>query len=76
MQQWLSPETAMPVAGGFTFDELTALIWEIQQVGKKIIGFDLTGISHVHGKEYSWDANVGAHLLYHLCCATLKSNQK
>lgn len=76
LQQWLCPYTAKPEPGGFTFEELLAIITEIQNVGKKIIGFDLTGISPSPDKNNDWDSKVGAELLYHLCCNALLSQRK
>ncbi len=69
------PHTGTPVPGGLTTDQVFFLFAEIVKAGKIIIGFDLNevssgGLSH---REAEWDGNVGARVLYKLCCATLKS---
>lgn len=68
---YLAPNTGTPVIGGFTIEEMTFLFEELISRGKKIIGFDLCEV----GKE-EWDGNVGARILYKLCLATLKSQNK
>ncbi len=64
----LCPNTGTPVAGGLQIHEVFFLIQNIVKSGRKIIGFDLVEVSS--GKD-NWDGNVGARVLYKLCCALL-----
>jgi agmatinase len=69
----LCPNTGTPVAGGFKLEQISYLLFEIAQSGKKIVGFDLNevGVS----EDSDWDANVGARALWSLVCATEKNRQ-
>jgi len=58
----LCPHTGTPVPGGFELEQVTFLIKQIVQSGKKIIGFDLCEVA-----PDEWDANVGARTLWELC---------
>lgn len=69
----LCPGTGTPVAGGLTFQQAVYLLNEVVRAGKRIIGFDLVEVAP-RGENDEWDANVGARILYKLCCLTLKSN--
>jgi agmatinase len=60
------PNTGTPVPGGLTFREADYLLFVLASSGKRIVGFDLCEVSP--GKDNEWDANVGARLLYKLCC--------
>ncbi len=60
----LCPSTGTPVPGGFEFHQMTSLLKQIAQSGKRIIGFDL---NEVAPGPTDWDANVGARMLYQLC---------
>lgn len=62
------PNTGTPVPGGLEFDEAVALLREVVNSGREIIGFDLNEVSP--GKD-EWDANVGARMLFHLCHLTI-----
>lgn len=62
------PNTGTPVPGGITFREADYLLYALANSGKRIIGFDLCEVAT--GKNDEWDANVGARLLYKLCCYT------
>lgn len=68
LQPELCPNTGTPVPGGFTLDQLSYLIMQLAQSGKKIIGFDLCEVAN--GSEGEWDANVGARALWSLVVAT------
>ncbi len=68
----LCPNTGTPVPGGMTFHEATYLI-DLVAKKRKIIGFDLNEVSPSENDE--WDANVGARLLFQLCCAYRISQQ-
>lgn len=59
----LCPNTGTPVAGGFEFNETVYLIKAVKESGKNIIGCDLNEVGN-----NEWDANVGARVLYQLCC--------
>jgi agmatinase len=66
------PHTGTPVPGGLSFRETCALLNEVVQSGRRIVGFDLMEVAP--GDDGStWDANVGARLLYKLCGYTLAS---
>jgi agmatinase len=43
--------------------------------GRKIIGFDLNEVSPSPDKDDSWDANVGARLLYKLSAWMMASQE-
>ncbi len=62
----LCPSTGTPVPGGLRFEEADYLIRQLSLSGKNLIGFDL---SEVAPGPNEWDANVGARVLYRLCCA-------
>ncbi|MDR2585593.1 MAG: agmatinase family protein [Prevotellaceae bacterium] len=64
----LCPNTGTPVPGGLSFREADYLLHLLATSGKSIIGFDLCEVAPGRGSE--WDANVGARLLYKLCCYT------
>lgn len=59
----LCPNTGTPVAGGFEFHEAMFLLKTVKESGRTIIGCDLNEVGN-----NDWDANVGARLLYQLCC--------
>jgi len=61
----LCPNTGTPVPGGLDFHQSIYLIKKVATSGRKIISFDLNEVSP---GSSDWDANVGARLLYHLCC--------
>lgn len=67
------PHTGTPVPGGLSFAEATYLIETLAKSKKQIIGFDLNEVSP--GKS-EWDANVGARLLFQLCCAYFINRKK
>lgn len=60
------PHTGTPVPGGLDFNEAVFVISSLVRSGRKIIGFDLNEVAPSKNKEDSWDANVGARLLYKL----------
>ncbi|MDR1887719.1 MAG: agmatinase family protein [Prevotellaceae bacterium] len=68
----LCPNTGTPVPGGLEFDRATYLIKQIAFSGRKIVGFDLNEVSPSVSDD--WDANVGARILFKLCCYTKFSN--
>jgi agmatinase len=68
------PHTGTPVPGGLSFAEVTYLIEKVAQSGKQLIGFDLNEVSP--GKQDEWDANVGARVLFLLCCSWMMNRKK
>lgn len=66
----LCPNTGTPVAGGFQLEEMAYLLNMLAESNKKIVGFDLC---EVGPGANEWDANVGARVLYLLCCMMHKN---
>ena len=64
----LCPNTGTPVPGGLSYSEARYLIKRLSASGREIIGFDLCEVA---GRGKEWDGNVGARVLYTLCCAML-----
>ena len=64
----LCPNTGTPVPGGLGFQQACLLLKTLAKSGKRIIGFDLNEVAP--GSDSEWDANVGARILYKLCCYT------
>lgn len=67
------PHTGTPVPGGLEFFQAVELIRAVALSGRTLIGFDLSEVSPGPGDD--WDANVGARLLWQLCCWTGVSNK-
>ncbi len=67
----LCPHTGTPVPGGFEMDQVLYLVRGILASGRKIIGMDLDEISV---GESSYDANVGARILWKLCNMLIATN--
>ncbi len=70
----LCPNTGTPVPGGLLWDEAMVWLTALAQSGKRVVGLDLNEVSP--GPEgdpggTSWDAIVGARLLYRLIGAAL-----
>ncbi|ADB95294.1 agmatinase family protein [Candidatus Atelocyanobacterium thalassae] len=59
----LCPHTGTPVAGGLNLEAVFYLLKQVIDSNRKIIGFD---VSEVGNGE--WDGNVGARIIYKLCC--------
>ena len=68
------PHTGTPVPGGLRYNQALFLLNKLILSGKQIIGFDLCEVAVDDTDE--WDANVGARLLYKLCCYTYITNFK
>jgi len=65
----LCPGTGTPVPGGLTWDEAMLVLRMLASSGKRVVGLDLNEVSAgVAGDAdgASWDAMVGARLLYRL----------
>lgn len=67
----LCPHTGTPVPGGLGFNEVVALVRAVARSGRHIVGFDLTEVAPGPGPDDTWDANVGARLLYQMSLWTL-----
>lgn len=65
------PNTGTPVAGGLSFNKIVWLLHTITESGRRVVGFDLCEVSPELSGQ--WNANVGARVLYKLCCAALKT---
>jgi len=64
----LCPSTGTPVPGGLSFRQAVFLLESVVQSGRQIVGFDLVEVA---GEPDGIDANVGARILYKLCCLAL-----
>jgi len=69
----LCPNTGTPVPGGLTWHETLLWIEELAKSGRTIVGVDLNEVSPgaTDPEDDSWDAIVGARLLYRLIGAAL-----
>jgi agmatinase len=63
----LCPHTGTPVAGGFSFNQMSVLLETLARSGRRVVGFDLNEVSPSDYPSDEWDANVGARALYKLC---------
>ncbi|MFM8315600.1 MAG: agmatinase family protein, partial [Deltaproteobacteria bacterium] len=70
------PHTGTPVPGGLDFNEAVFVVSSLVRSGRKIIGFDLNEVAPSEDTEDSWDANVGARLLYKLSAWMLASQSE
>ncbi|WP_035992717.1 agmatinase family protein [Leptolyngbya sp. KIOST-1] len=59
----LCPSTGTPVPGGLELEEVFCLLRQVVRSGRQIIGFDLCEVG-----DGEWDGNVGARVVYKLCC--------
>lgn len=66
----LCPSTGTPVPGGLSWDEMSSLLFELKNSGKKIVGMDLCEVTPNTSTNQlpaeSWDAIVGARVLFKL----------
>ncbi len=74
----LCPSTGTPVPGGLSFDEIVSLLDAVVKAGKRVVGLDLVEVAppdDVADEDMgdSWDANVGARLLYKMIGTALLS---
>ncbi len=75
----LCPSTGTPVPGGLLWQETMDLLTTLAKSGKRVVGFDLCEVNPGRKgpkKGQTWDAAVGARLLYRLCGASLASQEK
>ncbi len=69
----LCPGTGTPVPGGASFDEAAWLLRTVVDSGRRIVGFDLCEVAP--GPEgNTFDALVGARMLFKLCGQALRGN--
>lgn len=59
--------TGTPVPGGMEYKEAIYLIKILVKSGRKIIGLDLCEVAPKENDK-DWNGNVGARVLYNLCC--------
>ncbi|MDP6954733.1 MAG: agmatinase family protein [Planctomycetota bacterium] len=74
----LCPQTGTPVPGGLTWGEVCLWLERLVDSGRRIVGLDLcevSGGSAAEGGADSWDAIVGARLLYKMIGAALGSRE-
>jgi agmatinase len=67
----LAPNTGTPVQGGFETEQVFYIFNKLRKSGKQIIGFDLNEVST---SDTSWDANVGARVLFKMCNLLVSGN--
>ena len=72
----LCPSTGTPVPGGLSWHEAMLWLEELARSGRRVVGVDLVevapGPASLAGED-SWDAIVGARLLYRLIGCALRS---
>ena len=75
----LCPQTGTPVPGGLSWDEVMTWLEMLKACGKRILGIDLcevspgpSGAERQSTQGDTWDAIVGARLLYRLIGAAVK----
>lgn len=71
----LCPNTGTPVPGGLSWDQAVILIQALVESGRTIVGFDLCEVAPGPGTGDSWDAIVGARMLYKLACWSICSHE-
>ena len=72
----LCPNTGTPVPGGLSWHDAMLVLRELVSSGRRIVGFDLNEVapaSQEPDAPDSWDAIVGARLLYRLIGFALRS---
>jgi len=73
----LCPNTGTPVPGGLTWRQATTLLRALAASGRRLVGFDLCEIAPGEGPAaQSWDAIVGARLLYKLAGWAIHTRQR
>ena len=71
----LCPHTGTPVPGGLSFQQVSFLLLQLLESGRRIIGFDLCEVAPGSNDfARDWDANVGARILYRLCSLLTESS--
>lgn len=59
----LCPQTGTPVPGGLELEEAFCLLRQVVNSDRTLIGFDVSEVG-----DGEWDGNVGARIVYKLCC--------
>ena len=73
----LCPHTGTPVPGGLSWHQATTLLRALASSGRRIVGFDLCEVAPGPGPAgESWDAIVGARLLYKLAGWAIQGAQR
>ena len=69
----LCPNTGTPVPGGLTWNEAGLWLDELAAAGRRVVGLDVNEVNPgaTPASEDSWDAMVGARLLYRLIATAL-----
>jgi agmatinase len=71
----LCPQTGTPVPGGLSWGETQLLLEELVHAGRRVVGLDLNEVNPGPGWKVgapdSWDAIVGARLLYRMIATAL-----
>lgn len=73
------PNTGTPVPGGLSYRQALALLDAVHRSGRRVVGFDLCEVSpgpDANEATDSWDANMGARLLYRLSALALTSRDR
>ncbi|MDR0421206.1 MAG: agmatinase family protein [Prevotellaceae bacterium] len=72
----LCPHTGTPVPGGLSFQQAHYLLRILSKSGRRIVGFDICEVApNPNNDNDEFDANVGARMLYKICCLTHLSNK-
>ncbi|MDR1985134.1 MAG: agmatinase family protein [Prevotellaceae bacterium] len=73
----LCPNTGTPVPGGLSFQQAHYLLRTLSKSNKRIVGFDLCEVApNPDNDNDEYDANIGARILYKICCLTHLSNNR
>lgn len=76
LDPWLCPHTGTPVPEGLSFRQAISLLCEVSRSGRNLVGFDVCEVSAAKDPATSeWDLNVGARLLFRLCCEVLEGRK-
>lgn len=67
----LCPHTGTPVPGGLSFHQASTLLGLLVASGRRVVGFDLVEVCP-GPRGGTWDATVGARVLYKLCGAAAR----
>src|SRR5262249_52506961 len=73
----LCPNTGTPVPGGLTWSEAMLWLEELARSGREVVGLDLNEVNpgDPAAEVDSWDAIVGARLLYRLIGVALMTRK-
>jgi len=73
----LCPNTGTPVPGGLTWADAMLWLEELSRAGKRVVGLDLNEVNpgEAADDEDSWDAMVGARLLYRMIGVALMTRE-